>query len=260
MRLIVFSDLDGTLLDHASYSWQAAEPALAQLAKREIPLVLATSKTAAEVERLHSALALGDTPAIVENGAGVYRPGQPLQAEGDMATIRAALARTPQDLRAHFLGFGDVDAEGVAAMTGLPLDSAAMAKQRMFSEPGQWSGTDAQRLAFVQNLAAQGVSARYGGRFLTLSLGRTKADAMREVCRELGGTVTIALGDAPNDTEMLQEADHGVIVRNDHGVGLPTLDGEATGRIRRTDAIGPAGWNEAILALLNELEQDESHG
>src|SRR5690554_8055371 len=30
-RLIVFTDLDGTLLDHDSYGWRAAKPAMARL-------------------------------------------------------------------------------------------------------------------------------------------------------------------------------------------------------------------------------------
>ncbi len=36
-HLIVFTDLDGTLLDHHSYSWRAASPAMAKLAANGIP-------------------------------------------------------------------------------------------------------------------------------------------------------------------------------------------------------------------------------
>ena len=46
---VVFSDLDGTLLDHSTYSWKAAAPALAALRDRGIPLILASSKTSAEI-------------------------------------------------------------------------------------------------------------------------------------------------------------------------------------------------------------------
>ncbi|MFQ5696467.1 MAG: mannosyl-3-phosphoglycerate phosphatase, partial [Terriglobia bacterium] len=48
-RLIVFTDLDATLLDHQTYSWAAAEPALRRLRLLGIPLVFCTSKTRAEV-------------------------------------------------------------------------------------------------------------------------------------------------------------------------------------------------------------------
>ncbi|WP_425072152.1 HAD-IIB family hydrolase [Sagittula sp. S175] len=256
MGLVVFTDLDGTLLDHGSYSWEAARPALEALKARGVPVVLATSKTAAEVAVLHDALDLGDTPAIVENGAGLYRPGEAISGGADYARIRQALQDVPTELRAVFEGFGDVSEARVAELTGLSEEAAALARQRMYSEPGSWTGTDAELSHFKAMLGMYGVSARHGGRFLTLSLGRTKADAMREVMDMLGATVTIALGDAPNDREMLETADYGVIVRNDQGTGLPPMDGEEDGHIRRTEAPGPEGWAEAVLALLNEIEKD----
>ena len=71
----------------------------------------------------------------------------------------------------------------------------------------------------------------------------------------LGGArpPAVALGDAPNDVEMLNAADHGVIVANPHGSELPVLAGERAGRIRRSTKPGPAGWNEMILRLVSEL-------
>ena len=74
-RAVVFTDLDGTLLDHDSYAWTAAAPALDALKQAGVPLVLASSKTAAEIAALHAELGLGRTPAIVKKGAGLWRPG-----------------------------------------------------------------------------------------------------------------------------------------------------------------------------------------
>ena len=256
-RLAVFTDLDGTLLDHASYSHAPAAPALAELKARSIPLVLASSKTAAEIAVLHRALNLGPTPAIVENGAGLFDPVRkdPQEATAYLR-IRAALDTVPPPLRAKFRGFGDMDSAEIAERTGLPPDGAKGAANRCHSEPGLWSGTPEDEAAFVSALAEQGISARRGGRFLTLSFGATKADRLHEIAARLGAERTIALGDAPNDIEMLQAADHGVIVRNDHGTPMPELDGEATGRIRRSLEPGPTGWNTAILGLLAELDNE----
>jgi mannosyl-3-phosphoglycerate phosphatase len=260
---MVVSDLDGTLLDHDSYDWQAAAPALALLKARGIPLILATSKTAAEVADLHAALGLGALPAIVENGAGLYRPGAPAGAATAYARIRAALAALPDPLRQGFRGFADMDAAEVARRTGLPEERAALARQRAHSEPGLWQGSAEARAGFLEALAAEGIHARHGGRFLTLSLGRSKADGLRQVARELSPEVVIALGDAPNDIELLRAADIGVIVRNDHAPRIDPLPEEAEGRIRRTAKIGPAGWNEAILALVQDRQDPgkaKNHG
>ena len=72
-RLVVFTDLDGTLLDHHSYSWRAALPAMERLAANGIPLVLNSSKTAAEMRELQRAMGLR-APFIAENGAAVVIP------------------------------------------------------------------------------------------------------------------------------------------------------------------------------------------
>ncbi|MEC3862429.1 HAD-IIB family hydrolase [Mesobacterium sp. TK19101] len=258
MTIVVFTDLDGTLLDHDTYSYAAAAPALNALRVQRIPLILTTSKTAAEVAPLHTELGLGATPAIVENGAGVFRPGAK-DGDSDAAyrRIRAVLNSIPRSVSEPFRGFGDMDASELSQITGLPARAATLARQRCHSEPGLWTGTDDQERAFVAALAAHGIAARWGGRFLTLSFGRTKADAMQDIATELAATVTIALGDAPNDREMLESADLGIIVRNDHAPPLPPLSGEADGRILRTDAPGPEGWNIAVLDAVSRVAAPE---
>ena len=89
LPLIVFSDLDGTLLDHETYSWAAAEPALAALRAQGIPLVLASSKTALEIAPLRAAMGFSHCPAIVENGAGLLAAGADPQARSGQSTAGA---------------------------------------------------------------------------------------------------------------------------------------------------------------------------
>lgn len=260
LPLLVFSDLDGTLLDHQTYEFAPAQPALAALARIGAGVVLASSKTAAEISPLRARMGLSDWPAIVENGAGVLEPGNAPDADNsDYREIRAALA----DLPPGFQGFGDVTAQDVADITGLPLDAARAAKARQYSEPGLWKGDPATLGLFLEAAQKAGLSARQGGRFLTLSLGGTKADQMDRIIARYAPRRTIALGDAPNDTEMLQNADYGVIVKNPAAPPLPPLPGEATGRIIRTDAIGPSGWAQAIFDLLTRLgltKEGPAHG
>lgn len=256
MRLVVFSDLDGTLLDHHSYDWSAARPALAALSERGVPVVLASSKTAAEIADLRAAMGLDGWPAIVENGAAVLWSGAGQAAPDNSAwhRLRARLAQLPDDLRKGFRGFGDMGVEELARATGLTPAQATLAQLRCHSEPGLWHGDEAGLARFLEALSAHGITARRGGRFLTLSFGGTKAERMRELAENLGAGITIALGDAPNDMEMLESADFGVIIRNDHGPGVPRLAGEATGRIRRSQAPGPEGWAQEIQALLAEVD------
>ncbi|MEM9278462.1 MAG: HAD-IIB family hydrolase, partial [Pseudomonadota bacterium] len=69
-QLIFFTDLDGTLLDHETYSHEPAREALDAIRNNDIPLILASSKTAAEIEPLRNELGFDHCEAIVENGAG----------------------------------------------------------------------------------------------------------------------------------------------------------------------------------------------
>lgn len=250
LALLVFTDLDGTLLDHGSYRWDAARPALTALARIGAGVVLASSKTAAEMAPLRDRLGLGDWPAIVENGGGVLPPGTGGELPANThQTVRARLSGLP----AGFVGFSDLSVADLAELTGLSTDAAGLAKQRRFTEPGIWTGAEADLPDFLNAAEQAGLGATRGGRFLTLSLGQTKAGRMQEIIDRTRPLHSIALGDAPNDAEMLQAADHGVIVQNPHGSGVPPLPGEATGRIRRTTRPGPAGWNRAVLDLLQEL-------
>lgn len=253
--LLVFTDLDGTLLSHCDYRWDAAQPALDRLAGIGAGVVLASSKTAPEIIQLRRDMALQNWPAIVENGAGLLEPhAQAASDRSDYAQLRAVVVKIRADLSAGFRGFGDMDLAEICDLTGLPPADAQRAQQRAFSEPGIWSGTEPEKAEFLTQLNAQGVSGREGGRFLTLSFGKTKADQMAQIIARLAPRQTIALGDAPNDVEMLETADVGVIIANPHRAPLPLIGGEKSGRIMRTTDAGPKGWNTAMLAYLAQLE------
>lgn len=258
--LVIFTDLDGTLLDHETYRYDAAKSALDAIRARKIPLVPASSKTAAELAPLRRELDIMQWPAIVENGAGIVRSGEGGEGgsfdDSDYRLLRQVIDRVPATQRRHFAGFGDWGADEIARRTGLVSEQAKLAARRQFSEPGIWSGDEEALAAFLDGLSAEGVSARRGGRFLTLSFGADKADRMDEVVAMLGagGATTAMLGDAPNDMRMIERADIGVIVQNPSTEALPRLEGEATGRIRRTRLAGPAGWNEAVLAIMKAVK------
>lgn len=251
---IVFTDLDGTLLDHHDYSYSAASPAIKALKSFNIPVILASSKTAAEIAPLRADMGLSAYPAIVENGAGLLQANciPPTDSGADYRKIRETLNNTPTKLRRYYKGFGDISDAECAALTGLSPDAATRARQRAYSEPGLWSGSETDLYAFLRSLSEHGISARLGGRYLTLSFGKTKADQMATLCQNYGNPPVIALGDAPNDLEMLQAADHPVLILNPDAApfAIPT---NLSNRITRSTKSGPAGWNETVLSIVSSL-------
>ena len=266
MHLIIYTDLDGTLLDHGSYSWRAAKPALDLIKKRGIPLILCSSKTRAEMQPLQTELGIMG-PIICENGGGVFAPGgHPLAQKGHWRPLEASWMMWPigmdiAELRTRFegfkmkfeaRGFGDMSDAEVAGLTGLSLEQAARARRREFNEPLILPHAAEQEAEFIKAAHAAGLQVTQGGRFYHLLGGGDKGRAVELVSRlyrELHtGLETMALGDAPNDAPMLKEVDRPVLVRRHDGTHA---DIEAQ-NLYKADGIGPAGWNEAVLKVLVE--------
>ena len=269
-KLLVFTDLDGTLLDHETYDYAPALAAIAQLQQNGHVLILNSSKTQAEQAALREEL--GNTaPFVVENGAAIACPPNTPGHNGDTTTatvhvlaadyphIRDVVQRLQQEKGYRFRGFGDMTAADIAQITGLSHPAATAAKQRTGSEPLLWEDTDAARDAFIAQVHASGLQATQGGRFLHV-MGKTDKGAgvqwLAERYRQTFPTVTwqvIALGDSPNDLPMLQVADVGVLISNPHRKAFAIAD---IPRLLKPDFPGPQGWAEAIAQLLDEVKAD----
>ena len=72
-KIIVFTDLDGTLLDHVTYSFCEAEDALELLREKEVPLILCSSKSSDEIKVYRRKLS-NNEPFISENGGAIFIP------------------------------------------------------------------------------------------------------------------------------------------------------------------------------------------
>lgn len=253
--IIIFSDLDGTLLDHETYSFAPAQPAIDLLKELDIPLILSSSKTAVEIISLREKLGFSHCPAIVENGAGLLSSGEGQSFNSEIyLKLVSVLDALPKEIRSCFTGFSDWTAEEVSHQTSLSLDDAKLAKLREYSEPGIWSGSDEEYATFCECLSDEGIIVQRGGRFLSLSFGGSKCDQMRKIIsahEKKFSKVSVALGDAPNDIEMLEVADIGIIIKNPSHEGLPELTGESDGKILRSTLVGPSGWAEMIVKVLD---------
>lgn len=260
-QLLVFTDLDGTLLDHDSYSWLPAATALARLAEANIPLIFNSSKTTAEIASLRTELH-NKHPYIVENGGAVCIPENYFATGPEQhklfgfpyAEIIDLLYSLRRQRNYRFEGFADLGTDGVMAATGLDRESATQARQRLCSEPLLWQGSDAERELFRRDLDRHGLQLVRGGRFWHVMGQSDKGQAMgwlvehyRQHAPQTRFT-TVALGDGPNDLPMLAAANIAVTIKPHTGAPLK-LPGHP--RVLVPDQPGPAGWQQALEQLLN---------
>lgn len=276
MKLIVFTDLDGTLVDEsrpAEIGFAPAVPALEKLKERGYPLVLCTSKTRAEIEWYRRQMG-NEHPFIAENGGGVFVPrgyfprlepefvpGLAPEQVGDYFLFRLGAAYTELrqvmcELRARGIpvrGFGDMTCAEIVELTGLAPEVAALAKQREFDEPFLIDQPGADLTELVELVARRGLRVTRA-RFHHLMGASDKGAAVRLLVgmyrRESATVVTIGVGNHVNDLPMLHEVDYPVFV------GEPQLLDD---RCRRNPNLivsstpGPVGWNQTLLALLEKL-------
>lgn len=245
--LVIFTDLDGTLLEEDGSLSEDARAAVGALRSRGISVVPLTSKTRLELCRWLDVLDSGGAGAF-ENGAGILRKEgtEILPAAVPLHELRAALDALRRQTGRPLLSLEEIpDAEWVR-LTGLPLDDAAAARAREFDLPFIVAG-DAAAAPPSATLPPR-VRLVRGGRFWHLSGLHDKADAARRLLELLRPTRTIGLGDAPNDAAFLSIVDHPVLVPRKTGVdaGLRAALPGAT----VAPALGGAGWSAAVRALV----------
>ena len=73
-RYLIFTDLDGTLLDHENYSFGANKKMISTIINNKNEIIFNTSKTFSECKKLLKELKLSNMPFSTENGAVIYFP------------------------------------------------------------------------------------------------------------------------------------------------------------------------------------------
>ncbi|MBM3736855.1 MAG: HAD-IIB family hydrolase [Acidobacteria bacterium] len=244
--IVIFTDLDGTFLDTRSYSWEAALPAVELLAARDIPWIMVSSKTRAEIEKLRS-LTGNRHPFVVENGGAAFIPIGYFGGAIDGAVIRDGYevlewgARYPDlvaALRAESVaadcpvsGFHAMSIEELSRLTGLPPDDALLASRREYDEA--FVVLQPERLqALLARITRAGWRWTHGGRFHHIHGNNDKGGAVRALTalfeRRRCPIRSAGFGDSLNDEPMLESVDVPFLISG-----------------------GPAEWNNAVLSLLS---------
>ena len=265
---IIFTDLDGTLLDHFTYSFSAASDALKLIKEKGIPLIICTSKTCAEILPIRKRLRNKD-PFISENGGAIYMSDRYFsflyEFQKRIRGYRIIEIGTPHKILLNFLkeirdetgvsmeGISQMSIQKIMDFTYLKKKEAELSKKREYSEPfliydeGRWINR------VKKEILKKGFRFSYGGRFYHILKGNDKGKAVKMLKklyeRKYGRITTVGIGNSLNDLPMLKAVDIPVLVKNydgryEKGIKLKNL--------YLADGIGPEGWNKAIRQLITD--------
>lgn len=270
-KLIIFTDLDGTLLDRVTYSFSPAEPALHLLRLKNIPLILTSSKTRVEIEIYRKKLE-NDHPFVSENGGAIFVPKGyflfPFPYDRELEKyfvlelgtfyllIIEVLNSIKKETGIPIRGFFDLTEDELISHCGLSLDEAELAKRREYDEPFLTEGGEKEIEVVKKKIEEKGLNYVWGGKFHHI-LGKNDKGKAVEILKELFENQfflisTVGIGDSLNDLPMLSAVDRPIFLKEE---GSPLPEPLRSNRnLTIVNGTGPKAWNEAILHELNELE------
>ena len=222
-KKVVFSDIDGTLIDE-NYSFKQSQPIIKSLLNLNVRIVLCSSKTRAEIEYYREQLEIQD-PFISENGAAIFIPKgyfkrrhnfnrqignfDVVELGASYNEIRHKLERIRKKSALSIVGFGDMAVKEIAKDSGLPIELALKAKQREYSEPFILRHGDEKML--YKLIEDENLRYTKGGRYYHLTGKHDKGKAVsilkQYFIEEFGSLQTFGVGDGPNDMSMLRVVD-----------------------------------------------------
>jgi mannosyl-3-phosphoglycerate phosphatase len=261
---VIYTDLDGSLIDHYTYSYEVAQPLVRKLNAAGIPLVFVSSKTRAEQEVYRRGLGVTG-PFIAENGGAIFIPrgyfNFPYEYQREVggykvielarpyAEIRQKLEVIREKYGLSLRGYGDMDTAEVARITGLDMAQAGLAKKREYQETLNLTGSEEEIEVALTHITEAGLGYSRGGRFYGVMAGSDKGRAVRMLTamfrQKLGRVETIGVGDSGNDMPMLAAVDWPVLVQKPGSLWQEM----ALAKLYRAEGIGPQGWVKAIAEL-----------
>ena len=264
-EIVVFTDLDGTLLDHESYSVRAALPAIDLLIRRGFPIIPVSSKTASEIRRWVKLLYL-EGSFVSENGCGIAipaecitgRPDGAIERDGewwislgmDIGKVRQGLEELSRSMEFTYRAFDQMSLDELSLLTGLAGEELEQCLVREFDVPFIISGDYDQEL-IGKKAEELGFHFTLGGRFFHLTGGCHKGEAVKILAdlyrKEKEDPLFIGIGDSFNDLPMFEAVDLAFLVQKPDGTYDSLVPEQAARRVR---GVGPNGWRAAIEEVM----------
>lgn len=261
-NILLFTDLDGTLLNKKTFEFKAALDLVKNCVKKGINIIPNSSKTDLELNEICEDLGIPKV-YISENGSCIH--GLNFLSENLHKEI--CLSRNKQIIYKSFSDNVDVNLRQKCfileneslkhqiEILGLPEKKIYKALNRKFSFPFIFEGNKDEEIELKKIVKKNGLKIQFGGRVLNLGDEVSKGNAMQKFVSLLSketkkNYVLICVGDNENDFDMLDKCDYPCLVKNG---SLKKVSFKNQCIFSTQEA--PYGWIEVVNETLNKIEE-----
>jgi len=261
-KIIIFTDLDGTLLDRDTFKFDKILSYLKELILKDICIIPNSSKTRQEVEVFNKELD-ENLSFVVENGSAIYN----LNLINSSFPEKISLSREHDEILKVFDGkisskfkskckfIKNLDIKKQMGVLGLPKEKIKASLNREYSVPFLFEGSKSDKIDLFKSVNDVGLSLQEGGRVINLCDKVSKSKAMKNVVKVIKKITkeklfTIGIGDNYNDLDMLKNSDIPCLVFNDKF----TLERININNCLVSKKPAPEGWKEVVKLALDKIK------
>ena len=237
--LVIFTDIDGTFLDHDTFSEGDNFEILDKLVENNHYVVFNSSKTFHEIKKMQDRHKTS-FPFICETGGGIYHKDQildssPRKREGYNIMYESKKVQTfESDVRLEISRnfeqdidiFDDIDISEKKSLSSLSGDNLKLACKRDFSLLIKWRSNEKRFTLFQSVLRRLNLDIVKGSRFYHICSGQNKGKALLYFLNKLKFSssdknyITVGVGDSDNDIDMLSNVDYPCVVKSSDNLNL----------------------------------------
>ncbi len=262
-KILIFTDLDGSLLHRDTFKFDEIKDYLKQLISKGIFIIPNTSKTEKEILEFNNELG-SSLPYISENGSAINGldllnsnlPKELILSREKDSLIKIFRELVPVNLQNKCKWLSEMDKKKQSLIFGLENDKLKMALDRKYTIPFLFEGNKSERNELSKIVKNKGLALQEGGRVINLTDKVNKAKALQVFVRFFKknnkNVKTIAVGDNYNDLDMLKTSEFPCLVFNDRF----TLDEIPIKNLITTNKPSPEGWADVIKKALVKVNKN----
>ena len=259
--LIIFTDLDGSLLHRDNFKFEEIKDYLKILIDKGIIIIPNTSKTEKEIREFLKELG-SDLPFISENGSSIHGlnlinsnfPNKIVLSRDKQEIIKIFNSEVSDKLKTKCKFISDMTSKYQGKIFGLQNNNLRNALNRKYTIPFLFEGDKIEKNKLIKILKSFSLTVQEGGRVLNLGDNTNKVKSMKQVLKiykKVENKIkVIAVGDNFNDLDMLKNCDIPCLVFNDQF----KQDQINIDNLIVSNKPSPEGWADVIKTALVKLD------